>query len=246
MLDIKVLASGSTGNAYLVGDGKSRLLLDAGISMQRINAGCEWRISDISGALISHNHQDHSLAVEDLDRRGIKVYGPVHMAARERKIKALEPMQTVAIGTFDVVPFKVQHDIPCLGYKLQSVATGDQLVYVTDAAGMPYKFNNINYWLVEANYSIDILQKKIEEGMSTARANRVVNTHMAVEDLEAYFDALDTSMANEIWLCHLSDDNSDAEDFQQRIRAVTGAPVYIAERRCSYDSPRFINSLRGN
>ena len=34
-------------------------------------------------------------------------------------------------------------------------------------------------------------------------------------------------------------------DFQKRIRAVTGAPVYIAERRGKYDSPRFINSLRG-
>ncbi|WP_297967107.1 MBL fold metallo-hydrolase [uncultured Anaerovibrio sp.] len=228
MLDIKVLASGSKGNAYLVGDGKSRLLLDAGISMQRIAEGCDWKVSELAGALITHAHDDHSHAVDDLTRRGIKVYVPLDMAAKHDGTKPYVSLVNITLGTFDVVPFKVDHDVLCYGFRIKSVATGDQLIYITDAAGMPYRFEDINYWLVEANYSVDILDKRVEEGMDRTRANRVVKTHMAVEDLEAYFEELDTSMANAIWLCHLSDDNSDAEDFRERIRRVTGAPVYVA------------------
>lgn len=228
MLDIKVLASGSKGNAYLVGDGKSRLLLDAGISMQRIAEGCDWKVSELAGALITHRHKDHSLAVDDLAKRGVKVYVPLDMAVQNVFSRPYITMRNISLGTFDITPFEVNHDVSCYGFKVRSLASGESLVYVTDAAEMPYRFEDINYWLVEANYSVDILDKRVEEGMDQTRANRVVKTHMAVEDLEAYFDDLDTSMANAIYLCHLSDDNSDAEDFQRRIRAVTGAPVYIA------------------
>lgn len=228
MLDIKVLASGSSGNCYLVGDGKSRLLLDAGIAIQRINAGCDWKVSELAGVLITHRHKDHSKAMDDLVKRGIRVYVPLDLAASNVYAKPYIPKKNITLGTFDITPFEVNHDVPCYGFKLRSLATGESLVYVTDAAGMPYRFENINYWLVEANYSVDILDKRVEEGMDRTRANRVVKTHMAVEDLEAYFDDLDTSMANAIYLCHLSDDNSDAEDFQKRVRVVTGAPVYIA------------------
>lgn len=229
MLDIKVLASSSAGNAYLVGDGKSRLLLDAGIPIAQISEGCGYRVSELAGCLVTHNHQDHSRAIEDLDRRGVKVFGPIHIAQKGRPVIWLQPNKKISVGTFDVIPFRVDHDIPCFGYQIQSVATGDRLVYVTDAAGMPFKFGDINYWLVEANYSVDILDKRVEEGMDKTRANRVIETHMAIEDLEAYFDELNTSMADAIYLCHLSDDNSDAKDFKRRIRQVTGAMVIVAD-----------------
>lgn len=35
-MEIKTLASGSTGNAYLVGDGTTTLLLECGISMREL------------------------------------------------------------------------------------------------------------------------------------------------------------------------------------------------------------------
>ena len=36
-MEIKTLASGSTGNAYLVGDGTTTLLLECGISMRAVS-----------------------------------------------------------------------------------------------------------------------------------------------------------------------------------------------------------------
>ena len=76
MINIKVLASGSKGNCYLIDDGKTKLLLDAGIPFNQIQIGCDFCVSDISGCLISHKHGDHAKAIKDLIKRSINVYGP--------------------------------------------------------------------------------------------------------------------------------------------------------------------------
>ena len=227
-MDIKVLASGSSGNCYLVEDGKSRLLLDAGIRYSQILAGCDFNMDEIWGCLVTHIHKDHSKAVEELIRRGIKVYGPLKMAVQIENVKPLRALKKVSFGTFTVTPFMADHDVACYGYHIESVATGEKLVYLTDTARIPMIFKDINYWLIEANYDIDIMDRNVDQGMDIKRANRVIGTHLGIDQLEDYLDELDTSMANAIYLCHLSADNSNAEDFRQRIQRVTGAPVYIA------------------
>ena len=53
---IKPLASSSMGNSYLVSDGETSLLLDAGISYKRIQKGGGFKTHEIQGCLISHEH----------------------------------------------------------------------------------------------------------------------------------------------------------------------------------------------
>ena len=53
-MDIKILASGSTGNAYIVSDGSTSLLLDAGIPLRAIQVGSGFRVGQLSGCLITH------------------------------------------------------------------------------------------------------------------------------------------------------------------------------------------------
>ena len=44
------LASGSSGNCYVLKDSKGKmLLLDAGIPIRKIKKGCGWKVSDIVG-----------------------------------------------------------------------------------------------------------------------------------------------------------------------------------------------------
>ena len=102
MLDIKVMASGSKGNCYLVGDGKSRLLLDAGIPLPRIQNGCGYELNGLAGCLVTHIHKDHSLSVDKLSKRGIKVYGTEEMRqagllVRSIKGEAEQKLQPAAI-----------------------------------------------------------------------------------------------------------------------------------------------------
>ena len=75
-MEIKILASGSSGNAYVVNDGKTILLLDAGIPFTQIQKGMNYKTSQISACLVTHRHGDHAKAVPKLLERGIPVYGP--------------------------------------------------------------------------------------------------------------------------------------------------------------------------
>lgn len=73
-MDIKVLASGSSGNAYTISDGETSLLLDAGISLRDIQTGTGFRVRQLAGAFITHEHRDHSKAAKDLARLGVDIY----------------------------------------------------------------------------------------------------------------------------------------------------------------------------
>ena len=82
--------------------------------------------------------------------------------------------------------------------------------------------------MIEANYSLDIIDQNVANGMDRERANRVINTHMSIEKLKYYFERYPHLDAKEIYLIHLSDDNSDAAAFKETIERTTGVPVTIA------------------
>ena len=66
------IASGSSGNCIYTGSDNTHLLVDAGISAKRVEAGLkelELEGSDIQGLLITHEHSDHIKGVGVLARR---------------------------------------------------------------------------------------------------------------------------------------------------------------------------------
>ena len=59
-MKLKVIGTGSGGNAYLLNAGRSSLLLDAGLPLRKIiRAVPDWK--SLQGCLITHEHQDLSL-----------------------------------------------------------------------------------------------------------------------------------------------------------------------------------------
>ena len=72
------LCSGSSGNSYYVGTDKVSLLLDAGISMKRIDSGLGnlgLSLRDIDGVLITHEHIDHVKSLGSMARKyNIPIY----------------------------------------------------------------------------------------------------------------------------------------------------------------------------
>lgn len=55
-MDIKVLASGSSGNCYVVSDSKTKIMLECGIPIVAIKKGCDFKVHEISACLLSHGH----------------------------------------------------------------------------------------------------------------------------------------------------------------------------------------------
>ncbi len=228
-MDIKIIASGSSGNAYLIGDGKTRLLLDAGISFKRIQIGCGFKTSSIDGCLVTHRHGDHAMAIPKLLQRGIRVYSNDDVAEIHKGVRALAPLQEHTIGTFRILPFEAEHDVPCYGYQATSVETGEKLVYITDSAYVKYTFSGLTHIMIEANYAQEIIIDNAKhERIPLYLAERVIQTHMSIETLLDLLQANDMSKVRQIYLLHLSDGNSDAEAFKRQVQQETGAEVYIA------------------
>lgn len=230
-MDIKVLGSSSKGNCYIVSDGTTKLLLDCGVPIKQILSGVDFKPDSVAGCLITHSHGDHVKSARDLQFRGIKVYtsgGCAEAAGLSGTIRA-ENLKMLTVGTFRVLPFDIQHDAPePLGFLLKSTLTGEKLLYFTDTYYLKYRFSGITHILCEANYDLDILQKRVECGeIPKMLADRVVSSHMSIDHLEDFLRACDLSMLRKIWLCHLSDGNSNAAEFRRRIQRLTGVEVEV-------------------
>lgn len=227
-MDIKVIASGSSGNCYRVSNGTTTLLLDAGIPFKQIQAGCGFKTSDIKGALITHRHGDHAKAVPDLLKRGIKVLAPPDVKNKFPDCVEAQPLEYGYLGSFEIMAFQVEHDVECYGYTLESMETNEKLLYVTDSAYVKYTFQGLTHLMVEANYGQEIIMGNAKRGkVPLFLAERVVKSHMSIETLLELLKANDMSQVRQIYLLHLSDNNSDAEDFKRQVQEETGAEVYV-------------------
>ena len=104
-MDIKIIASGSSGNAYLIGDGKTRLLLDAGIPFKRIQIGCGFRTSSIDACLVTHRHGDHAATIPKLLQRGMTVYSNADVAGIYPGVQSVGARREFRVGTLRILPF---------------------------------------------------------------------------------------------------------------------------------------------
>jgi len=234
MIQIKALASGSTGNCYWISDGVTPVLLEAGIRFQDIRQGIGFKVSELGGVLISHEHGDHSKAIVDLMKSGVNVYasrGTIEALGVEgHRINQIKDKARQDIGSWIVKPLKAEHDAAePLNFLLWSRETKDKLVYLTDTFYTRYQFHKLNYIMLECNYSMEILNENIRTGKVPAvQKKRIIQSHFSLENVKDFLRANDLSQVREIWLLHLSDRNSDAGRFKREIQELTGKPVYVA------------------
>ncbi|WBL16415.1 MBL fold metallo-hydrolase [Sutcliffiella sp. NC1] len=232
MIEITALASSSKGNCYRVTDGYTPLLLECGINYREIQKGFGFRMSEVAGCLITHEHDDHCKSIKDVLKAGIDVYtssGTVEaLGISHHRIKRVKPMEQFELGTWSVLPFDVQHDVSePLGFLLAN-QEGEKLLFATDTYYIKYKFQELTHILVECNYSLEILNQNILDGsVPSVMKERLLRSHFSLENLKEFLKANDLSKVQEIWLLHLSDSNSDEALFKKEIMELTGKMVYV-------------------
>jgi len=178
------LASGSLGNALLVGTDRTRILVDLGISRRRLKAGLAAVGADPEGiraVLLTHTHRDHfgaSAAAWCLGRR-LPVYSTgdnlVHLAydldgfAELAAVGLARPIdgQALHIGDVRVESFPVPHDSAgqCLGFRLtlgrsrprRAVAVATDLGHVPE--GCLPAFLNADAVVLESNHDPALLRE---------------------------------------------------------------------------------------
>lgn len=56
MLMLRVVATGSSGNCYILSDDNKNLIIDAGVKMIEIKRAINYNLKSVSGCIISHEH----------------------------------------------------------------------------------------------------------------------------------------------------------------------------------------------
>lgn len=230
---IKPLASSSLGNCYYITDGTTALLIECGIPFREIRKKLNFRTSEIAGCLVTHEHQDHCSAMNDVLRAGIDVYaseGTIEgVNISHHRLHRIESHRALKLGTWNILPFETEHNAKePLGFLLAS-KSGAKVLFATDTYYIRYKFKGLTHIMIECNYAMDILQKNIATGdVPRLVARRLIKAHFSLENVKKFFKANDLSKVQEIWLIHLSNKNADAKRFKAEVQAITGKPVYIA------------------
>jgi phosphoribosyl 1,2-cyclic phosphodiesterase len=234
-MKLKVLGSSSKGNCYLLKSPTGSLVVEAGLPWKQIQQGLNFDLSNVVGAIISHEHKDHSGSVLDLIKAGIDVYTSEgtqnSLGLRDTyRLNNVYSQQKCRICDFTVLPFDIQHDCKGgLGYLIQYKPTGYKTLFLTDSYYCKYRFNELNAILIECNYIKDTLDANIEAGLIDERIKpRLLQSHFSLEHVKKFLQANDLSQCREIILLHLSSQNSDAARMIKEIKEVTGITPKIA------------------
>lgn len=230
----EALASSSHGNAYIVSDKETRILLECGLSHRKLQQLSGFRLSDISACMVSHEHKDHSGCVTDLIAGGMPVYmseGTAVALGLEGAVleaaEAVEHQKQITVGTIDVVPFATFHDAKePLGFLFRSRLDGEILAFATDTVNLNYRFPGVNLLAIEANFDKYILERC--QRMPEKTRHRVSNTHMEIDVLCDYLRRLDLSACREIYLLHLSDATSHEGHFINKVCRAVPRHVRVA------------------
>ena len=230
-MKFEALASSSAGNAYIVTDRDTRILLECGVSHKKLQKLSGFSLSEFQACLVSHEHKDHAKAVQELIERGMAVYMSEGTAdaLETDAVNLIESMEQFNVGSLDIVPFTTFHDAAePLGFLIKSRVDGDVLAFATDTVNLRYKFPGMNILAIEANYDKAILERC--EKMPEKVRYRISNAHMEIDTLCDYLRSLDLSACREIHLLHLSDATSHEGHFINKVaRAV---PKGIAITAC--------------
>lgn len=232
-MEIQCIASGSTGNCYLVSDGKTRLILEAGIQVEKVQVACGYSLTSYTACLISHCHGDHAQYAGKLLKKGIDIYasrGTLDACSLVgHRTHPVMSREQYTIGSWICMGFDVFHDAPePLGFLLLSTETNEKLLYFTDARSLPYRFAGVTHMLAECNYDNETLLKSVEDGITPVEAvARICSSHMGLETLLAILAANDLSSLVSLHLIHLSSRHANEQRIKRAVQRATGVEVIV-------------------
>lgn len=234
-MQLKCLASGSKGNAYVLSDSENNmLLLDAGISIKDIKIGIDFKVSNLKGALFTHDHSDHAYALKDLERMGINIIAPF----------ANKVNQQAYFGGFFIqyFPLKDQNDCfthtngdgsecPIYGYLIQHDKEKIKMLYITDTSLTKWRFKGVDTLLLGIDYSDEYLECETNE----AKKLHILSGHLSLNVAKDFIKTTDRDRTlKNVIVGHLSDSNSNIPMFEKEIQKVTECNIRFAKKGATY------------
>lgn len=239
-MKLRVLGSSSSGNSYaLISDSGEILAIEAGCKFLDFKKMIDWKISNVVGCIVSHEHLDHSYYIKEFMRSGIPVYTAFETQTALEVITGerttpLSPLVARKIGSFMATPFNVPHDtgIECYGYLIKHEEMG-QLLFLTDLEYCKYNFSklNIEHIMVEANYDMELVDRDEPNYEHRLRG------HMSLDTALKFISTNDNPALRNVVLIHLSDTSGNPALFLKRTKEAIeyGANVCVAEKGLEVD-----------
>ena len=225
-MNIKSLASSSKGNAYIISDNVTTILIECGLSIRELKIRSNFAVpSKIQACLCSHVHSDHSKSLKELLKQGVDCYALPDVfeskgVSDHHRAKKIIPGIPFFVGTFTVMPLEMKHDVPCVGFYIHSFETNEYLLFATDTYLIKQAVNYADYIMIEANYDVRLVE-------DTAQRDRLFKSHLNIDACIDYLSKIDLIHVKKIYLMHLSSRHSDEVDFKVRVQGVTGKPVEV-------------------
>jgi phosphoribosyl 1,2-cyclic phosphodiesterase len=246
-MDVWSIASGSSGNAYLLRAEGATILLECGIPLGRIVSFLK-RIGispyDLTGVLLTHDHSDHTRSARRLsDTYQVPIFATpgtlgcasLRDAALARPIGSEQPFRA---GDLEVSAFRVPHDAhEPVGFRITAqaatVAITTDLGHVTGEVQRHLQDNDL--LILEANHDVEMLQNG---PYPTFLKRRVLGQHGHLSNAATAqaLAACRDRVPAEVWLAHLSPTNNrpqialDAVSAHLETAGLGHVQVRVAER----------------
>lgn len=220
---ICVLASGSSGNATFLAAGRTRILVDAGLSLRELTR----RMAEIGedparldAVLISHEHTDHVSGLPVLMRKHPVPVFLTHPTAplidwggTEPRVERYQAGARFTIGDIEVGTFTVPHDATdpvAFTFRAEGIRIG----LVTDLGYLPesvkYHIQGADFLILESNHDLEML--KVGPYPWAVKQRVMGRTGHLSNDTVAGFirEEMDSSTATLV-LGHISENNNHPE-----------------------------------
>lgn len=231
-MELAVIGSSSKGNGYVLNGTSEALCIEAGTKLMETKKALGFDLRKVRGCIVTHSHNDHSRYAKEYADSGIRVLALADVLEAKgitRNGLAVTLGNAYKLGGFTVMPFAVQHDVPCVGYLIKHSECG-KVVFITDTYACGYRFKGVNNYLLEANYSDEILEANIAAGrVSAGMRDRLLTSHFELSNSIHFLQTSDCTMLQKVVLIHLSNGNSNESQFVQQVREAIGKPVYAAK-----------------
>ncbi len=177
-----IINSGSDGNAIVI---ENMILIDCGVSFKKLKD----YYRDLKLVFISHRHSDH------MNKRTIKQLAENRPTLRfligdfllEELLECgvnRSNIDVIGLGEkfyyekFEVMIFKLYHDVPNMGLRL--FMNNKKIIYATDTYTLEgIKAKNYDYYFIEANYEDE--EELHERAYNDYYESRVKRTHLSKE-----------------------------------------------------------------
>lgn len=210
-MKVRVIGSGSRGNATIVETASCNILIDAGLTYKNISERLGGDTPNIDIVVITHTHKDHIGGLKSVLKKNPIVYTMADLGNLVSYDKINNERQ-FSIGDTSLKLFDLSHDSYCCG---MIISDGDkELVYITDTGyinkNVLEEIGNKDIYIMESNHDVDMLRHSSKPFYLQMRILSDEG-HLSNEQALTYLKGLVGSRTKCVILAHLSLENNDSK-----------------------------------